>query len=83
MTDESSKGASEATTHEPLMVGSKEAARLLGMSERSLWTLTDAKSIPCIRIAVTGRSGASARPRKFYELAELRAFVERMREASQ
>lgn len=60
---------------DPLLVGPKDAARLLGMSERTLWTLTDAGAIRCLRIAATGRK----RPRKLYEVAELRAFIERQR----
>ncbi len=57
----------------PLLVDAKEAARLLGMSERTLWTLTEAGEIQCLRISATGRK----RPRKLYEMAELHAFIER------
>jgi excisionase family DNA binding protein len=35
---------------EPLAVGRKEAAAMLGISERLLWTWTNAKTIPHVRI---------------------------------
>ena len=33
----------------PLLVGSKEAARLLGISSRSLWSLMASGDIECVR----------------------------------
>ena len=34
----------------PLTVNRREAARILGISERLLWTLTNSKEIPHVRI---------------------------------
>lgn len=64
-----------ASQREPLLVGSKEAARLLGMSQRTLYTLTDAGEIQCLRFAAAG----CKKSRKWYEVAELHAFIERKR----
>ncbi len=57
---------------EPITVGSKQAAEILGVSARTLWTLTDAGEIPCIRYAATG----SKRVTKLYRIADLRAWAE-------
>jgi len=54
-------------SHGPQLVPVRDAAKRLGISERTLWTLTDAGEIPVVRI---GR-------RVLYDLADLRAFVER------
>lgn len=35
---------------EPLLIKTKEAARLLGISHRKLWTLTFCGEIPSVRI---------------------------------
>jgi len=50
---------------EPLAVGAKEAARLLSISERSLWTLTKDGKIHAARV---GR-------KLLYSVDELRRFV--------
>jgi len=34
----------------PLLVDAREAARLLAVSARTLWTLTDSGALPCVRI---------------------------------
>jgi hypothetical protein len=34
----------------PLLVNTKEAARLLGISARLLWTLTNCGDVPCVRL---------------------------------
>jgi predicted site-specific integrase-resolvase len=34
----------------PLLVNAKEAARLLGISARLLWTLTNRGEVPCVRL---------------------------------
>jgi len=39
-----------STTPAPLAVGRREAATLLGISERLLWTWTQAGTIPHVRI---------------------------------
>lgn len=59
----------------PLAVDSKEAARLLGIGERTLWTLTNAGAIPCVRIHATGVS----KPAKRYLVSDLREYLERLR----
>ncbi len=51
----------------PLLVDSREAARLLGVSERTLWGLTDAGELPAIYL---GRA-------KRYAVGELEAFIQR------
>ena len=38
------------TVSEPLLVSAREAARRLGISERLLWSLTNAGDIPHVRI---------------------------------
>lgn len=53
------------TDSSPLLVDSREAARLLCICERSLWKLTDDGAIPCIRM---GRA-------KRYHLETLRQWV--------
>jgi excisionase family DNA binding protein len=45
----------------------RDAAKRLGISERTLWALTDAGEIPVVRI---GR-------RVLYDLADLHEFIER------
>jgi excisionase family DNA binding protein len=57
---------------EALLVTSKEAARLLGISERTLWTLSRSGEIQRVLI------GRSVR----YRMADLAVFVERRRSAS-
>jgi predicted site-specific integrase-resolvase len=57
---------------EPIAVGSKQAAEILGISERTLWTLTDAGEIPCIRYSATG----AKRVTKLYRVADLRAWAD-------
>jgi hypothetical protein len=34
----------------PLLVNTREAARLLGISARLLWTLTNRGDVPCVRL---------------------------------
>jgi excisionase family DNA binding protein len=57
----------ELATLEPLALRAKDAARLLGISTRTLWNLTKEGEIPHLRLrrAVT------------YPVAELRAWVKR------
>jgi len=52
-----------------LLLRPSEAAKCLGMSERSLWSLTDAGTIPCVRL------GRSVR----YDLDVLREWVSKQR----
>ncbi len=48
-----------------LLVSSREAAKLLSISERSLWTLTKTGQIACVRIGTAKR----------YAIAELERFI--------
>jgi hypothetical protein len=52
----------------PILLDSRAAAKMLAISERTLWALTDAGEVPCVRI---GRA-------KRYSLASLRKYVERL-----
>jgi len=39
------------TTNEPMLLSTREAARQLGISGRTLWGMTEPRgSIPCVRI---------------------------------
>ena len=55
-----------------LLWNSREAAKALSISERTLWGLTQSGEIPCVRI------GRSVR----YDPADLRAWIESRKEAS-
>lgn len=52
-----------------LLVDAREAARLLCISDRTLWTMTDRGVIPCIRI------GRAVR----YSVDDLRSWIARSR----
>jgi len=57
---------SAAAEHaQPLLLREREAARLLGVSPRTLWTLAHSGDLPCVRF---GRS-------KRYSLAALQRFI--------
>lgn len=53
----------------PLAIQSREAARVIGVSERTLWTLTNTGRIRCIRV------GVGPKARKLYPVAELHRFL--------
>lgn len=53
----------------PLLIDTREAARLLRISERLLWTLTRKGNVKCVRL---GR-------RVLYDPADLRELIERMK----
>lgn len=53
----------------PLLVTSRDAARMLCVSERTLWGLTARGGVPCVRL------GRAVR----YAVADLAAYVERLR----
>jgi excisionase family DNA binding protein len=55
----------------PLLVDSREAARLLGVSERTLWTLKDSGQVRAINI------GRSVR----YPVSELERYIRRQLDA--
>lgn len=54
-----------------LLVKAREAARLLSISERKLWELTNCGAVPCVRI------GAAVR----YSPADLEAWIENQKSA--
>lgn len=35
----------------PLLIKAKEAARLLGIGQRKLWTMTNCGEVPCVRLS--------------------------------
>lgn len=51
--------------HEPLAAGRREAAQMLGISERLLWTWTNSGEIPHVRIGT----------RVLYPVAQLRCWL--------
>lgn len=57
---------------ETLLVTPREAAAMLSMSERKLWTLSNRGEIPRIKVDRMVR----------YAVADLRAFIDRVRGAS-
>lgn len=58
--------APRESSSEPLAVGRHQAAQMLGISERLLWTWTNARSIPHVRIGA----------RVLYPVDELRRWLE-------
>ena len=60
----------ESRTDTPLLITREEAARLLTISERKLWELTNARKVPCIRF------GRAVR----YDAGDLREWVESQKE---
>lgn len=58
-----------STNPAPLLVSAREAAHLLGISQRSLWTRTNTQEIPSIRI------GASVR----YAVSDLENYIDERR----
>jgi excisionase family DNA binding protein len=50
---------------QPLLVGEREAAAMLGVAPRTIWSLADAGKLPSVRI---GR-------RKLYAIETLRRFI--------
>lgn len=61
------------TNDSRLLLSSKEAAKLLSISERTLFTITSAGQLPCIRIM-----GA-----KRYSRSDLERFIEQQRTTAQ
>lgn len=54
---------------EPLLLDSEQARLMLGISARTLWSLTNAKEIPSVRL----------RRKVMYDLQELRGYVEQLK----
>lgn len=55
---------------QPLLVSCREAAQMLGISQRTLWTLTDRGELPRVKFGQTVR----------YSVDDLREFIERKRQ---
>jgi excisionase family DNA binding protein len=60
-------------TDVPLLVDSKEAARLLGLSTRTVWAITDKGQLPVVRIGRLVR----------YAIDDIRDFARRQRVVDQ
>lgn len=60
------KNESNSSSPTPLAVGRREAAAMLGISERLLWTWTNSKTIPHVRIGT----------RVLYPVEQLRLWLE-------
>ena len=56
-----------------LLVSAKDAAQMLGISPRLLWTQTHKGTIPCVRIGRTVR----------YSVADLNAFIDAAKSKNQ
>lgn len=61
---------------QPLALRPREAAKALGISERTLWTLTHEGSIPCVRL------GTGKRRAVLYPIADLQAWLTRQSSAA-
>lgn len=61
-------------TRPPLSVRLRVAARMLGVSERTLWGWTRDRLVPCVRV------GVGKRKTVLYPVAELQAWLARQAE---
>ena len=61
----------ESTPVEPLLLTARQTARMLAISERSLYSLTKVGDLPAVRI------GRSVR----YDTADIRAWIESAKKA--
>src|SRR5262245_35518387 len=59
----------------PLALRPRDAARMLGVSPRTLWGWTRARIVPCVRV------GTGKRRTVLYPVADLRAWLTRQTEA--
>jgi hypothetical protein len=59
----------------PLAVRRRDAARMLSISDRTLWDLTRAQIVPCIRV------GTGKRKMVLYSVKDLQAWLTRQAEA--
>ena len=59
-----------STAPEPLLLSATEAARMLSISPRTLWTMTATGEMPCVRI----------RGRVLYDMHDLRTYIETNKE---
>jgi predicted site-specific integrase-resolvase len=62
-------------TQSPLALRPRDAARMLGVSPRTLWGWTRDKLIPCVRV------GTGKRKTVLYAVADLQAWLTRQAEA--
>jgi predicted site-specific integrase-resolvase len=63
-------------TQLPLALRPRDAARMLGVSPRTLWGWTRAGIVPCVRV------GAGKRRTVLYPVADLRAWLARQIEGA-
>jgi excisionase family DNA binding protein len=68
-----SKPVLEKEGEAPWLIKAKDAAKLLSLSDRKLWELTNRGVIPCIRI------GRSVR----YDVVDLRFWIEQRKKSNQ
>ena len=62
----------QATEPQPLAVRATEAARMLGISERTLWSLANRGEVPTVKIGGV----------RLYPVDELRAWLSRLAKSS-
>jgi excisionase family DNA binding protein len=60
----------------PLALRPREAARVLGVSPRTLWGWTNAGIVPCVRV------GTGKRRTVLYPVADLQAWLSRQADAA-
>lgn len=65
------------TTHPPLALRPRDAARLLGISPRTLWGWTHAGIVPCVRV------GTGKRRTVLYPVADLQAWLSRQTDGAE
>ena len=63
--------SNENSLPQPLALRPREAAKVLGISERTLWQLTHDGHIPCVRL------GTGKRRAVLYPVSELQAWLTR------
>ncbi len=67
--------SNESSPPQPLAYRPREAAKVLGISERLLWQLTHDGHVPCVRI------GTGKRRAVLYPVTELQAWLTRQAES--
>lgn len=65
-----------ANASPPLALRPRDAAKMLGVSPRTLWGWTQAGIVPCVRV------GTGKRKTVLYAVAELQAWLTRQAEAA-
>jgi excisionase family DNA binding protein len=64
------------SAHAPLALRPRDAARLLGISPRTLWEWTRAGIVPCVRV------GTGKRRTVLYPVADLQTWLSRQADAA-